>query len=234
VPVLSASRQPLTPPPDGGVYTATAVDVVFILLPALERHRQRSESHEGRFCSLEVLLEDEASPALASLQPLAAAALASVCAVQEAGEDSFYRLDDERLLAWLSIKAERVAAALHSGAAAGSAFDALGADALLSYSVELLGEYLPPAWVARLRAHCGCAGPPAEEAPLPLPTGGGGGGGGSDRLDGPGDAKKAKPGSAAAAAKASATRVANAKVANAKAAEGTASLRSFFSPPKAK
>ena len=208
------------------------MDVIFVLLPVLERHRQRSESHEGRFCSLEVLLEDDTCPALASLQPLAAASLASVCAVQEAGEDSFYRLDDERALAWLSIKVERVAAALHSGASAGSAFDALGADALLSYSVELLGEYLSPAWVGRLRAHCGCsAGGPAEECLPPLPPTGGGGG---ERMDGPADAKKAKPGSAAASAKASATRVANSKLANAKAAEGTASLRCFFSPPKAK
>ena len=41
--LLPATSLRLTaPPPDGGVYAATVFDVLFVLLPVLEHHRQKA------------------------------------------------------------------------------------------------------------------------------------------------------------------------------------------------
>ena len=133
--------------------------------------RAQTASHEGRYCDLEHLLDDERCPALASLAPAAAASLASVCAVQRTGGAEYYRLDDARALAWLAAKAEHAAAALRAGeAGGGGAFAALGDAGVLSYAVGLLGEYLSAPWLARLQEHLGCA------AAGPVMEGGSGGG----------------------------------------------------------
>ena len=176
---------------------------------------------------MEHLLEDEACPALAALAPVAAPALASVCAVQRSGPDEFYRLDDARALAWLACKAERLQATLLSGEAGGGAtFSALGESGVRSYAVELLGEYLPRAWLARLQAHLGCS--PSGPGP-----------------DGPSARAAAEPAHFADAERPAkkpaltktevqnASRAVSIAAKNAKAAAGTKSLASFFGKPKA-
>jgi ribonuclease H2 subunit B len=204
---------------DGGVYAATPVDTLFLALPMLLRERGKG------FCSLETLLESETeNRGLARLQQLLEPSLPCVCAVQTVGDERYYRLDDARTLAWLSLKASNLAAVLRDGGAAGAAFEALSQEELLSYSVELLGEYVVAPWLAQLRSKLQlperCAAPaPAEASMLPqaAPT--------QQHHEGPAEAKKAKLSSAAKAAQ---TRVESNTKANAKAAQGTASLASFF------
>jgi len=151
---------------------------------------------------------------LERLQPLAAALLPAVCAVRESDDECFYRLDDTRALAWLSAKAARCADALRSGAAAGGAFEALGDDAIASYAVEFLGEYLSAAWLCRLRDYIGVVAAPMEPvAPLPQAM--------VTERGGEGDAEHAeKKAKLSVAQKASITRVASNQAKNAKAAVG--------------
>ena len=194
------------------------------------RLRAQTETHEGRFCNLEHLLENDAYPGLAKLATAAAPALASVCAVQVSGPDKFYRLDDARTLAWLACKAERLQATLLSGeAGGGGSFTALGESGVRSYAVELLGEYLSRAWLARLQEHLGCppSGPGTEGMPARTAA---------DQAhhaegdDGGAASKKLK---LSKTEQMNASRAVNLAAKNAKAAAGTKSLASFFGKPKA-
>jgi len=185
------------------------------LLPLLERARG-----PGRYVSVEQLLEDEACPAFALLRPAAAAALPSVCATQVVGEEWYYRLEDERLLAWLRLKVQALAASLATGATAGAAFEALDGASRTAYACELLGEYLAQAVLERLRAHLGVAAIAHAPVEAPLPH--------FVEADERGGAPPEKKAKLSAAAKASASRTANNQVKNAKAAEGSRSLASFF------
>eukprot|EP00798_Chlamydomonas_sp_ICE-L_P004557 gene4557-14737_t len=100
---------------DGGVYMATPVDPIFVLLPVLERSRAKTASSSGMFCPLEQILSDPISPALhvllngggggggegeevqgsaPSTTPISELLL-SVCEVKDAGGDKYYRVSDE-------------------------------------------------------------------------------------------------------------------------------------------
>lgn len=250
--LLPATSLRLTaPPPDGGVYAATVFDVLFLLLPVLEHHRQKArcrpfqvhtcallharalalqtETHAGRYCSAEHVLEDAQWPALVHLRPAAEKALPAVCSVQQVGEELFFRLDDARLLAWLTLKVDAVMTALRAGAAAGLAFEALDDAALRAYAVDLLSEYLTPGHLARLRTHLGCeATAPTEHAGAPA------GVHAVAQMEEQ-DGKRLRPAPPmSTAAKQAASRAANIKEKNAKAAKGTVSLASFFGKPPAK
>jgi hypothetical protein len=188
------------------------------------RRRAQTATHEGRFCSVEHLLEDGACPALALLAPGAPAALPCVCAVSRAGGDDYYRLDDARALAWLAAKARALADALRAGTGGGAgAFAALGDAALNGYAVELLGEYVSRDWRTRLAAHLGCE----ASAPGPVVEGGGGGAPAGWEPHA-GEANAAKKPKLSQAEKQSAARAVSLAAKNAKAATGTRSLASFF------
>jgi hypothetical protein len=139
-------------------------------------------------------------------------------------------LDDARTLAWLACKAERLQATLLSGdAGGGGSFTALGESGVRSYAVELLGEYLSRAWLARLQEHLGCtpSGPGTDAAPARAAA---------DQAhradvdDGGAAIKKAK---LSKTEQQNASRAVNLAAKNAKAAAGTKSLASFFGKPKA-
>ena len=149
--------------------------------------------------------------------------------MQRSGPDAVYRLDDARALAGLAAKAELLERTLMRGeAGGGGTFSALGESGVRSYAVELLGEYLPRAWLARLQEHLGCApsGPGAEGAPAravePAHFADAGGG----------DAAAKKPKLTKTEAQ-NASRAISIATKNAKAAAGTKSLASFFGKPKA-
>ena len=184
-------------------------------------------THDGRFCSAEHLLDDPQCPVLARLRSAAEQALPAVCSVQQVGEESFFRLDDARVLAWLSLKVDAVVASLRAGAAAGAAFEALNQEQLTAYAVDLMGEYLAPALLDRLRTHLRCsASAPEGVSMAPLD-----GHRHSDASFEP-DSKRPKAPVLSAAAKNTASRLATAKAKNAKAAEGCVNLASLFGKPK--
>lgn len=85
-------------PADGGLYLSTPIDVLYVLLPVLERSRKKhpsDTSSAGVFCSMEQLLYDEQHPELARLAPLAEKHLTCVCDVKEVCDEKYYRLNDD-------------------------------------------------------------------------------------------------------------------------------------------
>ena len=190
----------------------------------------QTETHEGRFCSAEHLLDDPQCPVLARLRPAAEQALPAVCSVQQVGDDSFFRLDDARVLAWLSLKVNAVVASLRAGAAAGAAFEALNDEQLTAYAVDLMGEYLAPALLDRLRVHLRCSAS-TQEGVSTQPVDGHRP---SDASYEPDSKRPKAPPPLSTAAKSAVSRLATAKAKNAKAAEGCVNLASLFGKPKPK
>ncbi|KAG2441003.1 hypothetical protein HXX76_003856 [Chlamydomonas incerta] len=77
--------------------------------------------------------------------------LACVCDVRRVDEASYYRLNDQRVLAWLAVKFRRVQAAL-AGHVAG-----MGSGHAAAYVLALLGEYVGEPWLSRLAAQVGAS-----------------------------------------------------------------------------
>lgn len=139
----------------------------------------------------------------------------SVCDVQHSAGTSYFRLSDARLLAWLALKSRALSAALLAGESAAS-FAAYGEKAMTAYAVGLLGEWLPPPWLARLQTHLGVESGGEGTVPAPpLP---------SMMADTPA-LKKAK---LSKAEEANARAKERMKATNTKAAAGTKGLASFF------
>lgn len=65
-----------------------------------------------------------------------------------------------QVLAWLQLKAQATATALNE---ASGAFSSMDESTMTAYSVNMVGEYLPPAWLARFQDACAV---PAGGAPL--------------------------------------------------------------------
>uniref|UniRef100_A0A7N0R897 Ribonuclease H2 subunit B n=1 Tax=Kalanchoe fedtschenkoi TaxID=63787 RepID=A0A7N0R897_KALFE len=137
-----------------GMYFITPVDLVFVLLPLLDKARMRkgndADSHPGNFRQLEEVLFLDGYPDYHSLLPLAEAAIAVVCQVKEVGDFKFFRLDDAKVLAWLACKANQLKAALpkldehYAGR--------YERDTLMD-SVLIMGEYLSESWLKLLCDH---------------------------------------------------------------------------------
>ena len=145
-------------------------DPLFLALPALEAARGGAGGGGGPgvFCPLAQALGDFAGGELQCLEPLLPpATLRLVCDAREAGGDTYFRLSDARLLAWLRVKARRVAEAGCAGVPGLAALDEAGR---LAYAAGLLGEYLAPEWARRLGAALGV--PLAAAAPQPAAAAG--------------------------------------------------------------
>lgn len=93
---------------DGGVYVSTPVDVLFVVLPILERARRSSSDFAGRFCNLEDILSNDQHPDLMLLKDLITPSLCCICDERDIGNgEVYYRLNDERVLAWLQCKVKQ-------------------------------------------------------------------------------------------------------------------------------
>lgn len=219
---------------DGTLHVSTPVDPLFVLLPVLDKNRNATaDAPAGVFTGLEQLLSHDAFPHLAQI--LAAAVepqLSCVCDVKEAGGERYYRLSDQRALAWLCCKLDQAAAALQPQ------LTGMDAGAQQSYLVGFLSEYLTPGWADRLAKHLGVeasgvagargtgAAGPAAGPPPPLPAD-----------EQPTD-KKAKLDPKELAKRRAAEKAAETKAANmAKLAAGTKKITGFFTaraaPPPA-
>ncbi|PNW80521.1 hypothetical protein CHLRE_07g320800v5 [Chlamydomonas reinhardtii] len=77
--------------------------------------------------------------------------LACVCDVRKVDEASYYRLNDQRVLAWLAVKFRRVQAGL-AGHVAG-----MGSGHAAAYVLTLLGEYVGEPWLSRLAPRVGAS-----------------------------------------------------------------------------
>jgi hypothetical protein len=99
----------------GDMLFATRMDPLFLALPALEKARNKTPEHPGRFCSREQIFAGwaEACDAAISLSKLEAMSLEVVCDVQEVAEDLYFRLSDNKVVAWLAVLSYKLALARH-------------------------------------------------------------------------------------------------------------------------
>lgn len=94
---------------NGGLFMCTPIDVLFLALPLLRScRRSGADSGAGVFTSLDNLLESDGQPQLHRLTELLKPHLPCVCDVKQVADDSYYRLSDARVLAWLCCKVQQV------------------------------------------------------------------------------------------------------------------------------
>lgn len=166
---------------DGRLYLATPMDPLFLLLPALEQQRGKTSEHTGLFCRRDQLLM--ALPELdalfrQSLLHIDDIRLDAICDRKPGspdGDESLWRLSDERVLAWLSAKVDRIVARL-ADASLSANVTALSAGAVDGFqagtnarkrkrdgsdssqhlfAIDLLVDYVAEHWLVRLREHYG-------------------------------------------------------------------------------
>lgn len=87
---------------EGDVLFGTKMDPLFLALPALEKARNRTSDHAGRFQSKEQIFASwaETCDEAMRLASLSAMNLEVICDVQDVGGDLYYRLNDDKVVAW--------------------------------------------------------------------------------------------------------------------------------------
>ncbi|KAL6757614.1 ribonuclease H2, subunit B [Haematococcus lacustris] len=138
--------------PDGSLHTCTPMDPLFVLLPVLDAARKQSNDSPGVFSALDQIIEEgavqwPALPLLLQQGVVGPSDLECVCDVKRSGGEDYYRLNDNRVLAWLVCKAGQAQHALSAQLAGMSPLDQH------TYCCDFLAEYLAPKWAVMLRKH---------------------------------------------------------------------------------
>ncbi|KAL1205301.1 hypothetical protein V5N11_011583 [Cardamine amara subsp. amara] len=138
---------------DGSLYMATPVDPVFILLPIFDEARMKKGEDLGKFRQLDEILFVEGYPGYQHLSPLAEKCMEIVCQTQEVGSMKFYRLDNSKVLAWLSCKVYCLKKTLPE---LDKNYAAQDEKQTLVDAVSIVGEYLKTEpWLKLLYDHLG-------------------------------------------------------------------------------
>ncbi|KAL5786833.1 hypothetical protein ACOSP7_003782 [Xanthoceras sorbifolium] len=136
---------------DGGIYTATPVDPVFILLPIFEEARMKKGDDPGKFRPLEEIIFVNDYPGYQHLLPVAGNSMQVVCEIKEIGSTKFFRLDDSKVLAWLYYKVCKLKETLP---VLDQNYAAQDEKNTLSDAVSILGEYVKDEpWLKLLCSH---------------------------------------------------------------------------------
>lgn len=136
---------------DGSLYIWTPVDILFLLLPALEKSRS-----QGTFCSIDHVVEcmdcGQDGYRLMSIIDRQKDKIKSICEWKENGGDIYFKLDDDKVVSWLVKKVRRLEAALKEK---DKAFEALDEKALAGYASGIVAEYISDAWNSMLHKSLG-------------------------------------------------------------------------------
>ncbi|KAM0054220.1 putative ribonuclease H2 subunit B, wHTH domain-containing protein [Helianthus debilis subsp. tardiflorus] len=93
---------------DGGLYTATPVDPVFILLPMFDQARMKNGNDPGKFRQLDEIIYIHDYPGYRCLSTVAESSMQIVCDFKEIGSTKFFRLNDSKVLAWMLCKVQQL------------------------------------------------------------------------------------------------------------------------------
>ncbi|CAN8325385.1 unnamed protein product [Cochlearia groenlandica] len=138
---------------DGSLYMATTVDPVFILLPIFDEARMKKGEDPGKFRQLDEILFVEGYHGYQQLLSLAEKCMEIVCQTQEVGSMKFYRLDNSKVLAWLSCKVCCLKKTLPE---LDKNYAAQDQKQTLIVAVSIVGEYLKTEpWLKLLYDHLG-------------------------------------------------------------------------------
>lgn len=134
---------------NGGLYAATPIDPVFILLTMFDLARMKNGDDPGMFRPLDEIIYRYDYPGYRYLVTIAERSMEAVCDCKEIGSTKFFRLNDSKVLAWLYCKVKQLTQTLvkmDKNYAARSHKDTL-ADVVM-----ILGEYLADdPWLKLLR-----------------------------------------------------------------------------------
>ncbi|KAF9378274.1 Ribonuclease H2 subunit B [Podila verticillata] len=114
---------------DGSLYMITPLDPIFMFIPILEIVRQQTSGSAGRFMVVDDIFENDQYTSLRHLTQLHSVEklLAQICEVRD-GSLKTFRMDDERVMAWLKKKT------------------------ITQSSLKLVCAYLSEDWATRLSA----------------------------------------------------------------------------------
>ncbi|CAI0395244.1 unnamed protein product [Linum tenue] len=124
---------------DGGIYFATSVDPVFILLPIFEEARMKKGDDLGKFRPLDEIIFIDGYPGYHQLMSIAENCMGVVCEIKAIGSSKFFRLDDSKVLAWLHCKVSQLKQTFPS---LDEKYASMDEQTTLSESVKIVGEYV--------------------------------------------------------------------------------------------
>jgi ribonuclease H2 subunit B len=131
---------------DGSLYIWTPINLVFLLLPALEKAKS-----QGNFCSVDHILEcmecGQDAYAIQKIVESKSDVLKEVCEWKENGGDVYFKLDEDKTVAWLKGRVEKVWKDLK---AMDEAFASMTEDGLNQYGIGIVSEYLSEGWSDQL------------------------------------------------------------------------------------
>ncbi|XP_076944208.1 uncharacterized protein LOC143614753 [Bidens hawaiensis] len=123
----------------GGLYAATSVDPVFILLPMFHQARMKNGNDPGKFRQLDEIIYLQDYPGYCYLSTIAEKSMEIVCDCKEIGSTKFFRLNDSKVLAWLLCKVQQLKQSLVE---LDKNYAARTQKEILADVVMILGEYL--------------------------------------------------------------------------------------------
>ena len=163
---------------DGNLYLFTPVHINFLILPAL---RKIQKENPANFCGLDHVVETMECDQLAFgilLDVLRHSTqverIKSICDVKEIGSDVFVKLNDDKLVAWLKSRVERVTAKIREEDKGFEGF-AQGGEEMTRYGIGVVSEYITEDLETSLYAGFGLekrveTPAKAEQGPLDMPT----------------------------------------------------------------
>ena len=124
---------------DGTLHAWTPVNIVFLLLPALEKVRQQE-----KFCSIDHIVESMGNRhdryAIIKVIEAEKGTLKEVCDWKENEDACFFKLNNQKLFDWLQSRVNSLETYL---AGRYPSFATMPRASLKTYSVGILSEYLP-------------------------------------------------------------------------------------------
>ncbi|KAK9065137.1 hypothetical protein SSX86_016520 [Deinandra increscens subsp. villosa] len=124
---------------DGGLYAATSVDPVFILLPMFDEARMKNGNDPGKFRQLDEIIYLQEYPGYRYLSTIAEKSMGIVCDCKEIGSTKFFRLNDSKVSAWMFCKVQQLKETLVK---LDKNFAARSQKEILADVVMIMGEYL--------------------------------------------------------------------------------------------
>ncbi|KFH72551.1 hypothetical protein MVEG_02840 [Podila verticillata NRRL 6337] len=145
---------------DGSLYMITPLDPIFMFIPILEIVRQQTSGSAGRFMVVDDIFENDQYTSLRHLTQLHSVEklLAQICEVRD-GSLKTFRMDDERVMAWLKKKMDHLEANFESIPAlvdsitySESLPSGCRKETITQSSLKLVCAYLSEDWATRLSA----------------------------------------------------------------------------------
>jgi len=153
---------------DGGLYITTAIDPLFLLISQLDLVRKKkTEKDAGVFVDDLEIFSRADCPAFKLLKDVKHCDLSLICDSKKIGEETYFKLNDEKVLSWLQRKVDSICtfisqmddplsmirAQVHGFKS--STVEKITTEQLIGVAIGLLSEYLPHTWMIKLQeAYC--------------------------------------------------------------------------------